>query len=512
MKSLVGVQSDKRILTIERIGLVALVLTVGMYLAHALSYREYTMEDAYISFRYAENWTRGLGFVFNPGEAVEGYTNFLWVVLLGVLHNFGMQTLLMAKVLGISFGIGTLFVTYKLGRLIAPQKNWTSYFAVVLLALYPGFAIWSVAGLETVLFTFLICLGIWFALLEPNSIWYKYGIVLALATLTRPEGLLFFGLVFLNDIFWSVLRREYDKRTLAHILVNLLPFLLIVGFWQAWRWSFYGYPLPNTFYLKTASAGPIAITQGFAYMSGFFNSLGGWLILGLGLLIVVTPSPKQWKTLFFGIMICWLLYIRQVNGDWMPWYRFFIPVLPLVLLAVQDALAALVNSAPKFALGLGIFLITLGAFGAAYTFRAEASSLAQYGQEAVAAGKWLHENAAPNDSIAVTNAGAIPYYSGLKTLDYYGLLDETISHMPFQKFALDLGDGTKKDFLLRIDVNWLLDQKPTYFEIPGTLKTDGSLSTYAPLTQVIFTSERFKQEYASQPIFVNGQEMIFKRK
>jgi arabinofuranosyltransferase len=39
----------------------------------------WVVDDAYISFRYAENWVDGLGLVFNPGQHVEGYTNFLWV-------------------------------------------------------------------------------------------------------------------------------------------------------------------------------------------------------------------------------------------------------------------------------------------------------------------------------------------------------------------------------------------------------------------------------------------------
>jgi hypothetical protein len=38
-------------------------------------------DDAYISYRYARNLSRGLGLVFNPGEKVEGYSNLLYVLL-----------------------------------------------------------------------------------------------------------------------------------------------------------------------------------------------------------------------------------------------------------------------------------------------------------------------------------------------------------------------------------------------------------------------------------------------
>src|SRR3954468_9274361 len=41
-------------------------------------------DDAFISFRYADNLARGNGLVWNLGEYVEGYTNFLWTILIAV--------------------------------------------------------------------------------------------------------------------------------------------------------------------------------------------------------------------------------------------------------------------------------------------------------------------------------------------------------------------------------------------------------------------------------------------
>ena len=60
------------------IGLIlpGLLLSLNLYKLRFL-----TMDDAYISFRYARNLAEGLGFVYNAGERIEGYTNFLWVFL-----------------------------------------------------------------------------------------------------------------------------------------------------------------------------------------------------------------------------------------------------------------------------------------------------------------------------------------------------------------------------------------------------------------------------------------------
>ena len=38
------------------------------------------IDDAYITFRYSRNLAEGLGPVWNAGDPVEGYTNFLWML------------------------------------------------------------------------------------------------------------------------------------------------------------------------------------------------------------------------------------------------------------------------------------------------------------------------------------------------------------------------------------------------------------------------------------------------
>ena len=62
--------------------LLGLVVALGLAWAWSLCWAS---DDAYISFRYATNLARGQGLVFNPGERVEGYTNFLWTVIVAGL-------------------------------------------------------------------------------------------------------------------------------------------------------------------------------------------------------------------------------------------------------------------------------------------------------------------------------------------------------------------------------------------------------------------------------------------
>ena len=66
-------------------------------------------DDAFISFRYVRNLLEGHGLVFNPGEYVEGYSNFLWVLELAALWGiFGIRPEDAAPWLSVACTAGTL--------------------------------------------------------------------------------------------------------------------------------------------------------------------------------------------------------------------------------------------------------------------------------------------------------------------------------------------------------------------------------------------------------------------
>src|SRR3954469_12755146 len=77
----------------------------------------FIIDDAYISFRYAENLVAGHGLVFNPGERVEGYTNFLWVLIIAAVHALGGESLASAKLLStLANGVTLALVTWTAAR------------------------------------------------------------------------------------------------------------------------------------------------------------------------------------------------------------------------------------------------------------------------------------------------------------------------------------------------------------------------------------------------------------
>ena len=169
-------------------------------------------DDAFISFRYARNFKDGHGLVFNVGEYVEGYSNFLWVLELGSLWKlFGLRpeytSIWLSKLLTLgTIGlVGTLSLRSKISNGLL--RTWM---ALCLLLSSATFAVWTTGGLETRQFTFLIVLAVFFLSMykenERNLIFAS--LALGAAEYTRPEGMMLGGLA----MFWYVCDAYYHKR------------------------------------------------------------------------------------------------------------------------------------------------------------------------------------------------------------------------------------------------------------------------------------------------------------
>ena len=159
-------------------------------------------KDAFISFRYARNLLEGHGLVFNPGEYIEGYSNFLWVLELAALWGvFGWRPEHTAMWLSVACTGGTLAaMLWWVARLPGlPQRRLVAWMAVGLVCSSATFAVWTTArGLETRQFTMCIVLAVVGLTLYPERRRALLGVSLSLAAaaLTRPEGPLFAACCF----------------------------------------------------------------------------------------------------------------------------------------------------------------------------------------------------------------------------------------------------------------------------------------------------------------------------
>jgi len=313
------------------LGLLLIVMSAGAI--------PFLQDDAFISFRYVDNYLAGGGLVFNIGEQVEGYTNFLWVILLTLAVKAGFELGVAARWLGLVFSAGTVVVTvYLARRLLADQRPvWAvagSLIAGLWVALNPAVHYWSVAGLETGMFLFLVTLAIQRFVAGSSLGWP----LLVLASLTRPEG----GLVFATAYAWYLARdlSKIKQRWWQPLLFYAAPLLPFAVF----KLVYYGSIFPNPFFAKTGFS-PDYWKSGLGYIWLYFQHLALWGAVPVLLLIGLVRSG--WKSKLALPAILWLvfaLYIVAVGGDVLHAHRFFVPIWPFLCVAAIGGLFALTKT------------------------------------------------------------------------------------------------------------------------------------------------------------------------
>jgi hypothetical protein len=439
-----------------RVGLLAFscVLLVG----HSLLFN-FVTDDAFISFVYAKNLAQHGELVFNLGERVEGYTNFLWTLVLAAGLRLNLPPEGLSRVLGTLCALFTMLYSASLFRRVASTKHavWESLSALCL-ATIPGYACWASGGLETQLFTLLctVSLGEYVQITIDETAatqtgFARLGLTLGLASITRPEGYLLFALLAIHRLFHNVKKRAFFPTRLDWILVFL--FLAITIPHMAFRRLYYGYFVPNTFYIKS-SGGKGTWDQGFYYLWAFSRDLKLWifpLLYGLGLLRAWSKSDNKPARLSTGyarlgeLLLWWsvpfCLYVASVGGDFMGLYRFMMPIVPLWVfcgvLGLYRLLHELNARLMYAAIGVLLGLHGLNTFFVdrhALTFIGADRGidtpgyLRHYVNDRIAIGKWFRQHVKPDDYQVVGGAGAQVYYAGIRALDSFGLSDACVAH------------------------------------------------------------------------------------
>ena len=480
-----------------------LILAAILLLAHALLYASLlgfdVVDDAYISFIYARNAARGQGLTFNAGERrVEGYTNFLWTVMFIPAFWLRLPVHVVAMALGALWALGCVAL---LGRMawwaIGPQvsggERWQGGLAALLLAADGSFALWAVGGLESPLFAFLVLAGGLAYLREmrdPGAVPLS-GAWFALAAMARPEGLLVYAVTGLHQVALRLIREH--KLATGQDWQRLGLFALLWGPWYAFRWRYYGFPLPNTFYAKVVFGDSGAQrARGLAYAGTFMRVHLGYLPLAVALLPLLRRRWRMWSSYFVSLVLVYGVYIACVGGDWSVG-RFFMPLMPMFyallgggLIVVGEGLGGwvvgkvsrckrdlpsgwVVGKAGRWlAAGLVVAGLMAGLFVQSSLNGEKALYLDPFdarlaGRARTAMGRWLHDHVPRDTFIAVDAAGQMPFYADLRALDLYGLNDLHIAHRQVE----GMGEGTPGHEKMDMDYVLFVAQ-PDYIIIYGT--------------------------------------------
>ncbi len=415
-----------------------------------------TVDDAFIVFRYARNLVVGAGPNYNPGERVEGYTSPAWLLLTAAAIGAGLDPVPASKALGCA-SAGMLLLALYLSLRRAGALDWGAATATVLLGTSFVLQIWTVAGLETVAYALLLFVGL--ARLSTESPTGRQiswtSLALVAAALTRPEGLLFWVLGFLPVAMSARSDRWRALRSYA------LPGLVLAAHFL-FRLAYYAAPFPNTYYVKTGG-GVRMWLQGLHGLSLFVRNPAhlGWLLasaVGAGTGFMGRASRRP-AAIMGGAIALHLLYVVTVGDDSLRIHRFYVPVLaPMAFLVGLLFLGGEAKRGTATILrGLGVLAVALTASVSMWTLRHELlpamnEGMLVYQEGNVRLGRYLARTMDPSTWIAVASAGAIPYYSGLPTIDMYGLNDRHIARRPF----LERAPGV----LMKWDNAYVLSRRP----------------------------------------------------
>lgn len=314
---MIGNNKDNFLILKISIVLVTLVLFIN---------RSWAGEDAFIFFRYVDNFVNGNGLVFNIGERIEGFTSPLWVFFLAILR---VITPLELRQIAIISGLTLSSAAILLILLFDSSKKLFLPIGVIILITNSAFRDFATSGFETSL-TYLLLASL-ALLIKKNQLWkfpFLIGVISSLLALNRPEAILFTIYIFTILVLMGIRGLKSKSIPLSTSINKLvyfvLPIIILIGGYQIFRMGYFASMLPNTFYAK--KGGELYISQGIYYLKDFLSSY--WfsfaiILLGSTILIKSKLPLTLKKFLSDGelhILIMALLplfYVLYSGGDYM---------------------------------------------------------------------------------------------------------------------------------------------------------------------------------------------------
>jgi len=507
--------------------LAALLALAAAWIAVKLHWSWTPMEDASMLLRYAQHVAAGQGIRWSLNQApVDGATDFLYMALTAALSRlFHTDVVTASRWLNIAAQFGSVALIYTGARRLGGTR-WLSASAALYLIAGPFTGLASACfGAPLFAFFVLACwaAGLRYALRSPT-----WATALSMATLgllaglTRPEGVLIAALLLIATVYLARNRspshdlssrpeseyagvpigrslpewggwadgaqRPAFATTTVLVAAHALLFGVLGTAYFAWRWHYFGYPLPNPFYIKgDGHLYPYSVEH--AAMNLVTLLLPALPLVPLGWL---SPSTRRLTNalvfLLVAFALMWVLLSNQNNH----FFRFQYALVPLVLMtvpALANGIGTLLSpelrtrvSTPKsrLAITLAAVLATLGSM-LYISHNFDYYRATEQGMKTFALR--LQPLAGRGYTMAVTEAGALPLYSQWNTIDALGLNDAYVAHH-HQIDAAYLDSFHPELILVHIDSSF-----------PGEFAPNGL--THQPVSHDVFYNAEFLNFYAA---------------
>jgi hypothetical protein len=448
-----------------------------------------TIDDAYITFRYARNLAQGLGFVYNPGQQVLGTTTPLYTLTMALAYLTGLLDLpLVALTINALADAATVALLYALGRHFSGSRLLAAALGLAW-ALSPMSVTFAVGGMETSVVIFFLVAS--FAAYTAGHSRLSAA-AMALAVLTRPDALIAALLLFADMALRPLLTQRHapwPERLRRLPWTEAAIFLGLLAPWLLFATAYFGSPLPQSIQAKVRAyhldqfSALIRFLQHYAtpffeheVLGRFWPAVGLPLYLALYLVGGLRLLRRSGRALpMFLYPLLYAAVFAAANPLIFRWY--LAPPLPFYFLGILVGLHGLLLGLARrlggerltAGAGLLVILLVLPLSLNAYTLHPDhgpdrpAPEMAWFKLELLyqQAAELVRPHLQPGDTIAAGDIGAVGWYSGAPILDTVGLISpEAASYYPLDPSALvityaiapDLIRDRQPEYLITLEV------------------------------------------------------------
>lgn len=492
----------------NKLFLTAIVMGCVLSISYLYNFNFTGIDDANIYFVYMKHLANRNGLVYNiGGEKVEGFTSILWTLIGASIFKFTNNIEIGLLILNLFILAFSLFISIKIIQTFNVGKFEIKkyiFFFIGLLYIFPGFYDWTVFSLlETGLWTFELILMSFLLILpyinptiyfNKSSKWMLF--LLPLLLITRPESLLL-CLIFIFIRFVQLLiEKEKFSVAFIHVLPMIICYFLTLIILTTWRIYYFGYPLPNTYYVKISNDVFSNINEGFIYFFKFIIRYNPFIFLFFISIVACFRYFLNNKKVNNRLKAIFVLAIISIVGLGIPFYtggdhfrmaRFYQPYVPIIyvcfILIIEEIsekynfLQKIFSSYFRICFCL-IFLSLLPTKNIYSLFFNKKHTIAIEFEIAKAGRKIENElnyffNNTTKPSIAIITAGGIAYtYNGYVN-DVLGLNNVEVAHSTSNR-PKNILNGHRA-----FNKNVFLKQKPDLFLFEFTKDT----SNYIPITK-----------------------------
>jgi len=421
-------------------------------LAAVLLLSAWLCDDAYITFRTAENAATGHGLRWNPIERVQSFTHPLWTLLLVGLRLVAGELYYSTMFLSLALSLLTAWLVLRSAGARLPGL----ILALLSLLLSRAYIDYSTSGLEGPLAHLLLVMLViqWWKTLSADSFHgrdvFLVSLLLSGVLLCRLDYVLLVGPLF-GVLAWM-------RPPFLPFLLGLTPFVA----WEIFSLVYYGSLVPNTAYAKLGGGLVLAgrLDQGWTYLAASVRNdpVTGLVLAGAAVFNAVrVRAPGHWA-ITLGVIL-YVSYVWSIGGDFMAG-RFLAAPLVVSVMAVTrfrsktwpTAAAAVVLVAaaflgpnptvlsnPHFGQPGGAFVGQTGVADERLFYYKHTGLLRRPRGDLPNTHPWVFEGLALREAgttpVARNAAGFYGYFAGPKItiVDLFGLCDPLLARLPATK-------------------------------------------------------------------------------